>query len=105
MDGVFSRANAELNDPNSPYYLGRPSSISQIDSYLRGGYRTNYFGPNASRYLSSLDHDAFMLQKSRDRRNNENLLTFLGIGVAAITAWCLRGKIPFIGKFLKKAKA
>lgn len=105
MDGVFSRANAELNDPNSPYYLGRPSSIEQINSYLRGEYRTNYFGPSASRYLSSLDRDAFMLQKAKDRENNERILTFFGVGIAAITAWCLRGKIPFIGKFLKKAKA
>ena len=101
MDGVFSRAQAELNDPMSPYYLGAPSTMDRIDGYLR---RTNYFGPNARNYLAQPTCDSVeILERMRERRTKRNWLYGLGIAAAAVTAYLFRGKIPLIGKFLKKA--
>ena len=98
MDGVYQRAQAELNNPDSPYYLGAPSSIERLRSYM-GEIKTNYFGPDAKRYLARRNVDSFeLLEKMREKRSQRNWL-YAALG---ITAFLFRGKIPIIGKFLKK---
>ena len=102
MEAVFKRAQAETLDPNSPYYIYGPSSVELIDKYTNT-IDTNYFGPNAKNYLARNNMDSFeMLDKMREKRTKRNWMYGIGIAAAAIGAYLFRGKIPFIGKFLKK---
>ena len=101
MDGVYARAKDELNNPLSPYYLGATSSLQGLDNYLRG-YNTNYFGGNAYQYLAPRQADSVEIyHKAHEARKKRN--TWIGIGIAAIAAYIFRGKIPLIGKYLKKS--
>lgn len=106
MDGVFSRANDELKNPMSPYYLGGYSSLENLDNYMyRGGYNTNYFGSNAYNYLAPRNCDTVEIyHREQEARRQRNIWTGIGIAALAIGGWLCRGKIPLIGKYLKKAK-
>jgi len=100
MDAAISRAEAELRDPNSIYYIGGPSSIEKVHNYLN---RTNYFGSDAHRYLAPRTCDTVEIySRCHERREKRRWFYTIGIIGAAILAYMGRGKIPLIGKFLKK---
>ena len=100
MEGVYQRAQAELNDPRSPYYLKAPTTADHIERMM-GGIKTNYFGPNAKNYLARKNVDTVeLLHKMRDKRNKRNWM--YGLGNTAVAAFLFRKKIPIINWFFKK---
>ena len=111
-DSTLASVKQELNNPDSPYYLGKPSTIEQIQNFLNGynnkGINTNYFGENAKQYLSRSEYDYFIHNKMMNEieNKNKNKAWTLGIGAVLLTsmAYLFRGKIPLIGRFLKKIK-
>lgn len=109
-DLTFANVREELNNPNSPYYLGSPSTYEKIQDFLRSynnkGINTNYFGGNAKNYLSRAESDYFIHNKMMNEIEQKNKFKAwtLGIGMATAAglAYIFRGKIPLIGRFLKK---
>ena len=107
-DSTFVNARYELNDPNSVYYLGRPSVYEELQNYLHGygGRGTNYFGRNARNYISRTERDCFIHNKIMNDIEKKNKFEAWAVGIGAVAlaglAYVFRGKIPLIGKFLKK---
>ncbi len=109
-DSTFASVQRELNNPDSIYYLGGPSSYEKLQNFLNGyginGINTNYFGKNAKNYLARAEQDAFVhnkIMQDIDKRNKwETGLLWAGVALTTGLAYIFRGKIPFIGKFLKK---
>ena len=106
---TIRKAQQELANPASPFYLGNGTSLQRLDSYLKGygygnfsgGINTNYFGANKKMYLAPPSRDKFELYNKAVAQNQTK--RWIAGGLAAIAGlFLLRGKIPFIGKFLKK---
>ena len=106
---TIRKAQQELSNPSSPFYIGNGSSFSRLNNYLngygygnfRGGINTNYFGANKKMYLAPPSTDKFELYHKAVAQNQTK--KWIAGGLAAVAGFfLLRGKIPFIGKFLKK---
>ena len=109
MDSLaFTMAQKELNDPNSPYYLGNPSIQEQIDNYMRGVPYSQIpkFGIKGNRtlYTGQPQQDEFtMLANARKSRKIEDgVKAFLGVSAAILGALVLR-KVPVVNKIPKLA--
>ncbi len=107
MDGyTLANVQHELNNPNSAFYLGNPSTYEQINNLIHGGMqsqeiRTNYFGKDKNKYLSPPTTDSVeILNKVKKERKTLNWV--IGGSIAAVIGFLFRGKIPIIGKLLKK---
>ena len=97
MSWAEDAALKELNNPNSPYFLGTPSVGNQINDYLngRGTYYTNYFGANKARYLAPRTADSFEVMNSVKKRNDfNNLWAKIGLGTAGVIGLLIARKIP-----------
>ena len=108
----LNQAEKELNDPTSPYYLGKPTVPEQIRGFLNGTgrcnmagyYNTNYFGADAPRYLAQPKAD--ILEINRNARKSHDINFFwktLGVSTASLITILLLRKIPFSGQILNIA--
>ena len=108
MSYLLSQAHTELTDPNSPYFLGRPSIAQEINAYMRGvpygsfgsysygaqGKRNMYIGqPNTDRFES--------ISKIKNSNTQETLFKTVVGGTAAILGALFLRKIPGVAPAVK----
>ena len=93
-------AQQELSNPNSMYYLGRPSVIDEIRGYMSGtSYgRWGSFSGKRNMYIGQPQEDTFeTLSKAKDSRRNENIFKLSMVALGLLVA----RKIPGAGKLGK----
>ena len=93
---------AEINNPNSPYYIGGPSIHQQIQNVLNSGnYKTNYFGSSARGILAQPNADCVQFKnKNSERKKIKDIIGLVGAATTAVIAFLLLRKIPGSGKAL-----
>ena len=92
----------DLCDPNSPYYLGQPSTIDYIQQTLRGMgvnrgrcYNTNYLGSNKRAFLAQPQVDTFMVMKNaHDDNIRNNWMKFIVGTTVGLASLFVFKKIP-----------
>lgn len=89
----------DLTDPNSPYCLNAPSSIEQINNYLYGNgrnnyYRTNYLGPINNRFITPLHKDQVEIQGMIRERSKREGVFFAMVGGLALLGSLMLFKKP-----------
>lgn len=102
-EAIEAAQRYDLNNPNSPFYLGKKSDLFLLNEYLHGkksGYNTNFLGLKKSVLAPARYDHVDIGNKILAEQKTKKWLAGGAIAVAA--AFLLRGKIPFIGKFLKK---
>ena len=104
---TIKAAEQELNNPMSPYYIGKPTVPEQIRGFLNGTgrvdtvgrYNTNYFGPNKKFFLAQPSVDTVQIHnKIRQRKDFNYLVGRVALGTAAVVSLLLLRKIPGVGK-------
>ena len=91
---------AEINNPNSPYYIGGPSIQQQIQNVLNSGnYKTNYFGSSARGILAQPNADCVQFKnKISERKKIKDIIELAGVATTAVIGFLLLRKIPGFGK-------
>lgn len=114
----YSGLNDDLTNPNSPYYLGAPSSLEQINNYLHGThygynnnpyYNTNFLGKVNNRFITPLRADQVEIQgRIAERRRKEGLSIGVAAAIAGVASLLIFRKtanfvkgLPLIGKLFK----
>ena len=101
MSYVIDALKRDLNDPNSPYYLGQPTTSEYIQNMLKG-INTHYFGSNKKTFLAQPQSDMVQIMRNAKENNNKNnwlkTATAAVLGVAGIF---LLKKVPIVSSILK----
>jgi len=99
------QAIADMNNPNSIYYIGGPSISEQIQNVINGGgYKTNYFGSAAKGILVQPNSDCVQFtNKAVERKRFKEKISMIGTCAAALLGVLIFRKIPGSGTVLSVA--